>query len=40
LPPGTYGHIAPRSGLALNHQINVHAGVIDADFRGAMQGLF
>ena len=34
VPPGTYGRIAPRSGLALSNQIDVGAGVIDADYRG------
>jgi len=34
LPKGTYGRIAPRSGLALNHGINVGAGVIDPDYTG------
>ncbi|XP_043663865.1 protein N-terminal glutamine amidohydrolase-like [Vespula pensylvanica] len=33
LPPGTYGRIAPRSGLALKNFIDVGAGVIDADYR-------
>jgi dUTP pyrophosphatase len=33
-PPGTYARIAPRSGLALKHGIDVGAGVIDADYRG------
>ena len=33
LPPGTYGRIAPRSGLALK-EVDVAAGVIDPDFRG------
>ena len=32
--PGRYGRIAPRSGLAFKHGIDVLAGVIDADFRG------
>ena len=32
LPPGTYGRIAPRSGLAANHFIGIGGGVIDPDF--------
>lgn len=39
LPLGTYGRIAPRSGLALNHGIDVGAGVIDADYRGSIKVL-
>jgi len=34
VPPGCYGRIAPRSGLALHHHISVGGGVIDADYRG------
>jgi dUTP pyrophosphatase len=34
LPSGTYGRIAPRSGLAYKHGIDVFAGVIDQDYRG------
>lgn len=34
LPPGTYGRVAPRSGLAWKHSIDVGAGVIDEDYRG------
>eukprot|EP00587_Corethron_hystrix_P012707 CAMPEP_0113314086 /NCGR_PEP_ID=MMETSP0010_2-20120614/10278_1 /TAXON_ID=216773 ORGANISM="Corethron hystrix, Strain 308" /NCGR_SAMPLE_ID=MMETSP0010_2 /ASSEMBLY_ACC=CAM_ASM_000155 /LENGTH=161 /DNA_ID=CAMNT_0000170283 /DNA_START=82 /DNA_END=567 /DNA_ORIENTATION=+ /assembly_acc=CAM_ASM_000155 len=33
-PPGTYGRIAPRSGLAAKKCIDVGAGVIDIDYRG------
>jgi dUTP pyrophosphatase len=39
LPPGTYGRIAPRSGLAWKHSIDVSAGVIDADYRGSLKVL-
>jgi dUTP pyrophosphatase len=34
IPEGCYGRIAPRSGLAVNHFIDVGAGVIDRDYRG------
>lgn len=34
LPKGMYAYIMPRSGLAVKHQINVHTGVIDANYRG------
>jgi deoxyuridine 5'-triphosphate nucleotidohydrolase len=34
IPEGCYGRIAPRSGLALNHGIDVGAGVIDRDYTG------
>lgn len=34
LPSGCYGRIAPRSGLAWKHSIDVGAGVVDEDYRG------
>lgn len=34
IPDGCYGRVAPRSGLAWKHSIDVGAGVIDADYRG------
>jgi dUTP pyrophosphatase len=36
IPVGCYGRIAPRSGLALNHSIDVAAGVIDQDYNGSV----
>ena len=37
VPSGTYGRIAPRSGLAVKHGIDVGAGVIDEDFCGEVK---
>ena len=34
VPEGYYDRIAPRSGLALHHQIDVGGGMIDEDYRG------
>ncbi|KAL1883112.1 hypothetical protein VTK73DRAFT_9479 [Phialemonium thermophilum] len=39
VPAGTYGRIAPRSGLAAKSFIDTGAGVIDADYRGPVKVL-
>lgn len=39
LPPGTYGRIAPRSGLACRYGMAIGAGVIDRDYRGEIKVL-
>lgn len=39
IPPGCYGRVAPRSGLALRHGIATGAGVIDSDYRGPLRVL-
>ena len=39
IPVGYYGRVAPRSGLAVKHGINVLAGVIDCDYRGEIKVL-
>ncbi|KAI8606683.1 dUTPase-like protein [Dissophora ornata] len=36
VPEGTYGRVAPRSGLAVKHFIDVGAGVVDYDYRGPL----
>ncbi|KIW14761.1 deoxyuridine 5'-triphosphate nucleotidohydrolase [Exophiala spinifera] len=38
-PEGTYGRVAPRSGLASKNFIDTGAGVIDADYRGEIKVL-
>lgn len=37
VPPGWYGRIAPRSGLAARYGLDVLAGVVDADFTGEVK---
>lgn len=34
IPLGYYGRVAPRSGLAVKHGIDVMAGVVDSTYRG------
>lgn len=36
VPSGTYGRVAPRSGLASKFMIDTGAGVVDADYRGVI----
>lgn len=36
IPSGYYGRVAPRSGLSVHHNIDIAAGVIDSDYRGAI----
>ncbi len=37
IPSGCYGRIAPRSGLAAKHGIDVLAGVVDSGFAGEVK---
>jgi dUTP pyrophosphatase len=37
VPSGTYGRIAPRSGVTVKHNVHVGAGVIDSDYTGEIK---
>jgi dUTP pyrophosphatase len=37
IPNGFYGRVAPRSGLAIKHGVDVLAGVVDSDYRGEIR---
>jgi len=37
IPNGFYGRVAPRSGLASKHGIDVLAGVVDSSYRGEIK---
>lgn len=37
IPTGFYGRIAPRSGLGAKYGYNIHAGVVDPDYRGEVK---
>jgi deoxyuridine 5'-triphosphate nucleotidohydrolase len=37
VPDGTYGRIAPRSGITVKHNVHVGAGVIDSDYTGEIK---
>lgn len=39
VPFGTYGRIAPRSGIAVKHGITTGAGVVDGQYRGEVKVL-
>ena len=36
VPRGTYGRVAPWSGIAVDYNVHVGAGVIDEDYRGPL----
>lgn len=39
IPPGHYGRVGPRSGLAVKQGIDTMAGIVDSGYRGHLQVL-
>jgi dUTP pyrophosphatase len=39
IPPGYYGRVVERSGLAFKHHLHCGSGVIDSDYRGEVRVL-
>ena len=39
IPPGHYGHLCSKSGLAMQHHVHVRAGIIDPDYTGEVKVL-
>lgn len=39
IPPGYYGRVGPRSGLAVKQGIDTMAGIVDSGYRGHLQVL-
>ena len=39
IPPGHYGHLCSKSGLAMQHHVHVGAGIIDPDYTGEVKVL-
>ena len=37
IPEGFYGRVAPRSGLAAKHGVDILAGVVDSSYRGEIK---
>lgn len=37
IPDGTYGRLAPRSGLSWENFLSIGGGVVDSDFRGDIE---
>ena len=39
IPPGHYGHLCSKSGLAMQHHVHVGAGILDPDYTGEVKVL-